>query len=150
MEVHGYANAADWVYLHGLDPGAWSTEQLRLAYGASARPHPREGPVWDVAPHPEATPAEMPGSFREHDIAPFPGGMQPALWTEVPGLLATWLDETERLRDCDAMLFPELLAELHARFEQIHPFLDGNGRTGRLVLNLSGPFGISTGDHLQR
>ncbi len=32
--------------------------------------------------------------------------------------------------------FPERLAYLHCRFEQIHPFLDGNGRTGRLVLNL--------------
>lgn len=30
----------------------------------------------------------------------------------------------------------EELAKLHARFEQIHPFLDGNGRAGRLVLNL--------------
>jgi Fic family protein len=28
------------------------------------------------------------------------------------------------------------LAEVHCRFEQIHPFVDGAGRTGRLILNL--------------
>ena len=26
------------------------------------------------------------------------------------------------------------LAQLHARYESIHPFQDGNGRTGRLIL----------------
>jgi Fic family protein len=27
-----------------------------------------------------------------------------------------------------------VLAELHIRYERIHPFQDGNGRTGRLIL----------------
>jgi hypothetical protein len=92
--------------------------------------------VWVVAPHPQATDRERPGSFREHDIEPFPGGMRPPPFPEVPALVNAWLDEVETLPHAEALTFPEALARVHARFEQIHPFLDGNGRTGRLVLNL--------------
>jgi hypothetical protein len=31
---------------------------------------------------------------------------------------------------------PERLTHVHAVFERVHPFLDGNGRTGRLLLTL--------------
>lgn len=39
------------------------------------------------------------------------------------------------IRDRDVP-FPERLAKVHNDFEKIHPFLDGNGRSGRLLLNL--------------
>ena len=136
LEVRGYATAADWVYGHGLDAGAWTTgEPINLTEVRHVHKLALDL-VWDVAPHPQASGREAPGSFREHDIQPFPGGMQPPPWTEVPAAMAEWLAETRSLGDADSSVFPEALARVHARFEQIHPFLDGNGRAGRLVLNL--------------
>lgn len=136
MEVQGYGNAADWVYGHGTEAGAWSV-QTPLTLTDLRQVHKLAlDLVWDVAPHPQATDDERPGSFRQHDIEPFPGGMRPPAHTDVPHLITDWLREVERLPGSDPMTFPEALARVHARFEQVHPFLDGNGRTGRLVLNL--------------
>lgn len=135
LEVRGYADAAAWVYRQGLEPGEWSDGSL-ITLTEVRRVHQMAmTPVWDSTPHPHATPVEQPGSFREHDIQAFPGGMKPPLWTEVPAHMATWLDAARRLRPRHVDL-PTRLAHLHGWFERIHPFLDGNGRTGRLVLNL--------------
>lgn len=53
---------------------------------------------------------------------------------EVPIHLDAWEREYHQrdLRDADAL---DLAAWMHWRFEAIHPFLDGNGRIGRLLLN---------------
>jgi fido (protein-threonine AMPylation protein) len=138
MEVRGYADAANWVYGQAIDSGDWSSGEL-LSLSELRHVHRLAiAPVWEVAPHPQASDGERPGSFREHDLEPFPGGMQPPSWTQVPSLVAQWLTDTQKLlsRGQRADLDPEALASLHARFERIHPFLDGNGRAGRLALNL--------------
>jgi fido (protein-threonine AMPylation protein) len=136
LEVRGYADAANWVYGHGIRPGEWKSDKL-IGLSELRQVHTLAmTPVWDVAPHPQATPRESPGSFREHDIEPFPDGMRPPEWTEVPALIQDWLRDAQKLQKADEEKVPEALAVLHVRFEQIHPFLDGNGRAGRLILNL--------------
>jgi hypothetical protein len=136
MEVRGYADAATWVYGQALDSDAWrggellSLTELRHIHSLALTP------AWEVAPHPSAGDGERPGSFRRHDIRTFPGGMRPPPWPEIPVRVSDWLGEVQELHPHDAGIDPDALARIHARFEQIHPFLDGNGRTGRLTVNL--------------
>ncbi len=142
LEVLGYGDAARWVYGQAVDPGDWrgdgfvTVTELRHVHDLTM------SKVWEVAPHPDAGPREGPGGFRCHDIQPFPGGMTPPAWTDVPAQMQSWVDDGERLNaniraeKVSPRDIPAELAKLHCDFERIHPFIDGNGRTGRLVLNL--------------
>lgn len=142
LEVQGYGDAAHWVYGQALEPGDWSTDGL-ISVAEVRRIHEMlMTPVWQVAPHEEATHREGPGSFREHDIHPFAGGMVPPSWPLVPSRIQDWNDLVATRADAlrqpgpENSPLPEIVAEIHSAFEQVHPFIDGNGRTGRLVLNL--------------
>ena len=136
LEVKGYADAAEWVYGQ-VAPPSGPSEARTLLTVADVRMihHKAMAPVWGVVSHPDATEREAPGAYREHEIRPFPVGMTPVSWPLVPGEMTTWIEEANSL-DPTNLTFPEQLADLHCRFEQIHPFIDGNGRAGRLVLNL--------------
>lgn len=134
MEVQGYADAARWVYGQALEPGPWSDGRLLTLTEVREVHATALGPAWGVAPHPNATHREGPGSFREHDIQPFAGGMTPPPWTDVPAAMRSWVDGLRSISRAERPM--DELALAHSRFEQIHPFLDGNGRTGRLLLNL--------------
>ncbi len=135
LEVKGYGDAARWVYGQALEPTLEGADELLTLTEVRHVHRMAMSPVWGVAPHPDATPEESPGNFRRHDIHPFPGGMRPPSFALIEPRLRDWL---ERVNDTPtAGGHPiERLAEIHAGFEQVHPFLDGNGRTGRLLLNL--------------
>lgn len=136
LEVEGYAKAARWVYAQAVEQSpVWSgAERINLT---ELRQVHRlvVAPAWLHSSPEGLDRREGPGSFRQHDIRPFTGGMTPPPCADVPALVADWLRDVNRgpAGDRHAMIF---VADVHARFERIHPFRDGNGRVGRLATNL--------------
>jgi Fic family protein len=142
MEVLGYSEAARWVYKQGVDPDERGLDGLITVTEVRNIHELAMTKVWEIAPHPSAYPDEAPGSYRRHDIRPFPGGMTPPSHTIVAAGVTSWVEQVNRFGEAVASGaleladVPEALARIHVDFERLHPFIDGNGRTGRLLLNL--------------
>jgi Fic family protein len=81
--------------------------------------------------------AQTPGDFRRTQN--WIGGTRPgnALFVPPPPeLLMECLDPLEKFLYDDKLPILVILGLVHVQFETIHPFLDGNGRLGRLLLTL--------------
>ena len=74
---------------------------------------------------------ERPGLYKKNDYVT---GIQEvgALPEDVPEELAELVGELETIQPSQALT---AAAYFHAKFENIHPFADGNGRAGRLLMN---------------
>jgi fido (protein-threonine AMPylation protein) len=121
LEVEGYAQAADWVYRHASEfvgvPLTVLSEIHRQAVELA----------WELEP--PAT-RDKPGAWRKGGVEI--RRVQVSLPSAIPADLAGWSDSTGSSKGRHPIVHAALH---HAWLERIHPFVDGNGRVGRLVLN---------------
>jgi Fic family protein len=76
------------------------------------------------------------GRYRDVDVIIVGAKHTPPLPDKVPGLmneLSQWLVERQDKNDLHPVEFAALA---HYKLVNIHPFIDGNGRTSRLLMNL--------------
>lgn len=74
---------------------------------------------------------ERPGEYKHHDYVTGKGEVGAAP-EDVAEEMAELLEELQDIGSEDILT---AAAYFHAKFENIHPFADGNGRTGRMAMN---------------
>ena len=74
------------------------------------------------------------GEYRKVSIGVHGSRQGRPPFTDIPPLMKSFFDKTMVEREDEEFL--EYLTRLHTQFQYIHPFRDGNGRIGRLIMNI--------------
>ncbi|MEK6556881.1 MAG: Fic family protein [Candidatus Margulisiibacteriota bacterium] len=75
------------------------------------------------------------GAYRKQNVVISGTTYTPPKYNEIPSQMEALYDSISGLQK---MLHPiEFAAKLHLEFVRIHPYIDGNGRTARLLMNLA-------------
>jgi Fic family protein len=72
------------------------------------------------------------GRYRQENVVIAGASTTPPDFLHLPQEMKSLIEWHEKAGQMHAV---ERASELHTRFVKIHPFVDGNGRTGRLLLN---------------
>lgn len=124
MEVHNYINAMDKA-IKLLEELPFSSRLIRNVHKELLQGVRGEH--------------KQPGEFRRSQNWIGGSSINDAIFVPPAfDLIPELMEDIEKFVHNDKIFFPELLkiALIHYQFETIHPFLDGNGRTGRLMITL--------------
>ena len=133
LEVQGYSQAARWIYEEAVE--SLKRQDRKITLNHVSHIHKLlMGLVWGA--YPPVT-GDKPGQIRTSGLTPTIRGSSLKLphSGEVPKLLDKLIEKINRGPNNLGLYTVEWVAKIHAEFEAIHPFRDGNGRSGRLLLN---------------
>jgi Fic family protein len=132
LEVQGYSRAARWVYEEAFDANKRLDVKISMQHISQIHKLLMEL-VWNA--YPPVT-GDKPGLIRTGPTPTIRGSslkLPPS--GDVPKLLQDLVDKINSGPIVGKDYMVEWVAKIHAEFEAIHPFRDGNGRTGRLLMN---------------